>query len=53
MNNQRDVEIAKAYASMATPDVVINNGGGKNSGGLTNSLIQAEMAKKLINKPTK
>ncbi len=45
------IGIAEATAKMATPEVVIINGG-KNSGGndLTNSLIQAEMAKNLINK---
>lgn len=42
--------VAEAFAKMATPDVVINTGGGKGGGDLTNALIQAEMAKKLINK---
>lgn len=32
------------------PDVVIMGGDSKNGGNLTNSLIQAEMAKQLINK---
>ena len=51
MELDAQVEVAKAFATMTTPEVVINNGNGSNnSGGLTNALIQAEMAKKLINK---
>ena len=47
------IGIANATAKMATPEVVIitnGAGGSNNSSNLTNSLIQAEMAKKLINK---
>tara|TARA_R110000796_G_scaffold159388_3_gene276180 strand:- start:7113 stop:8498 length:1386 start_codon:yes stop_codon:yes gene_type:complete len=47
------IGIANATAKMATPDVVIitnGAGSGNNSSNLTNALIQAEMAKKLINK---
>lgn len=51
MQLDRDVAVAKAYSEMATPEVIINNGGSNSRGhDLTNSLIQAEMAKKLINK---
>ena len=47
------IGIANATAKMATPEVVIitnGAGSGNNSSNLTNALIQAEMAKKLINK---
>ena len=43
------VGVAAEFAKMETPQVVIN-GSDKNGGSLTNSLIQAEMAKQLINK---
>jgi regulator of protease activity HflC (stomatin/prohibitin superfamily) len=43
--------VAAEFAKMVGPQVVIMGQDGKNgSGNLTNSLIQAEMAKKLINK---
>lgn len=46
------IAVAEAFAKMATPGVVIVNGkDGKGGGDLTNALIQAEMAKKLLNKP--
>jgi len=45
------IGIAEATAKMETPEVVIINGSGKSGGSdLTSSLIQAEMAKNLINK---
>jgi len=46
------IGIAEATSKMATPEVVIINGGksGSGSADLTNSLIQAEMAKNLIKK---
>jgi hypothetical protein len=43
------VGVAEQFSKMATPQVVINGEGGKGND-LTNSLIQAEMAKRLINK---
>jgi hypothetical protein len=43
------IGVARELAKMATPQVVIMGDGGK-GGDLTNSLIQAEMAKNLINK---
>jgi hypothetical protein len=43
------VGVAAEFAKMETPQVVIN-GSDKNGGSLTNSLIQAEMAKQLIQK---
>ena len=42
--------VAEQFAKMQGPQVVIMGGDGKNGGNLTNSLIQAEMAKQLINK---
>ena len=51
-----DLELKKAtavaaeFAKMQGPQVVIMGQDGKNGGNLTNSLIQAEMAKQLINK---
>jgi hypothetical protein len=44
------VGVAEQFSKMATPQVVINGEGGKGGNDLTNSIIQAEMAKKLINK---
>lgn len=47
------VGVAEATAKMATPEVVIiQNGSGAKGSDLTNTLIQAEMGKKLLNKPT-
>lgn len=43
------VGVAEHFSKMNTPQVIINNEGGKGND-LTNSLIQAEMAKRLINK---
>jgi hypothetical protein len=40
------VDVAKAMSNMSTPTVVIN--GASSGGDLTNSLIQAEMAKRLL-----
>lgn len=42
--------VAAEFAKMQGPQVVIMGGDGKNGGSLTNSLIQAEMAKQLIQK---
>lgn len=44
------VGVAEQFSKMATPQVVINGEGGRGGNDLTNSIIQAEMAKKLINK---
>jgi hypothetical protein len=44
------VGVAEQFSKMATPQVVINGDGGRGGNDLTNSIIQAEMAKKLINK---
>lgn len=46
---QKATAVAREFAKMQGPDVVIMGGDSK-GGSLTNSLIQAEMAKKLINK---
>jgi hypothetical protein len=43
------VGVAEQFSKMATPQVIITGEGGKGND-LTNSLIQAEMARKLINK---
>lgn len=43
------VGVAEHFSKMNTPQVIINSEGGKGND-LTNSLIQAEMAKRLINK---
>lgn len=42
--------VAEAFAKMKTPEVIINSGDGKGGSDITNSLIQAEMAKQLLNK---
>lgn len=42
--------VAAEFAKMKGPEVLIMGQDGKNGGSLTNSLIQAEMAKSLINK---
>lgn len=42
--------VAEQFAKMTGPQVVIMGQDGKSGGSLTNSLIQAEMAKQLINK---
>lgn len=42
--------VAEAFAKMETPSVIINSGDGKGGSDITNSLIQAEMAKQLLNK---
>jgi hypothetical protein len=44
------VGVAEQFSKMATPQIVINGEGGRGGNDLTNSIIQAEMAKKLINK---
>lgn len=45
------IAVAEAFSKMQTPQVMIIGGkDGKDAGSLTNSLIQAEMAKKLLNK---
>lgn len=44
------IAIAEATSRMTTPEIVIITGGKSSGGDLTNSLIQAEMAKKLLNK---
>lgn len=43
------VGVAEHFSKMSTPQVIINGEGGRGND-LTNSLIQAEMAKRLINK---
>lgn len=48
------IAVAEAFSKMTTPEVMIINGkDGKDGGGLTNALIQAEMAKQLLNKNKK
>ena len=47
---EKATAVAREFAKMTGPQVVIMGQGGKDGGSLTNSLIQAEMAKKLINK---
>jgi len=42
--------VAKEFAKMSAPGVVIMGGNSKGGNNLTNSLIQAEMAKQLLNK---
>ena len=44
------IGVAAEFAKMSTPQVIINNDGNGKGGDLTNALIQAEMAKRLINK---
>ena len=44
------IGVAAEFAKMSSPSVVITGGDGKGGNDLTNALIQAEMAKKLINK---
>lgn len=44
-----EVGVAAELAKMATPQVIIN-GGGSGGNDITNSIIQAEMAKKLLEK---
>jgi hypothetical protein len=44
---QTKIGIAKVFKNMSTPQIVIN-GSSNSSGDLTNSLIQAEMAKRLL-----
>lgn len=47
---EKATAVAREFAKMQGPDVVIMGGDSKSGGSLTNSLIQAEMAKQLINK---
>ena len=42
--------VAREFAKMQGPEVVIMGGDSKSGGSLTNSLIQAEMAKQILNK---
>lgn len=47
---RRDSVTSANLSKMSTPQIVIMGADGKGGGDLTNSLIQAEMAKKLLNK---
>jgi len=47
---EKATAVAREFSKMAVPQVVIMGQEGKSGGSLTNSLIQAEMAKNLINK---
>lgn len=47
---QKATAVAKEFAKMSAPGVVIMGGDSKGGNNLTNSLIQAEMAKQLLNR---
>jgi hypothetical protein len=47
---QKATAVAREFAKMVGPQVVIMGGDSKSGGSLTNSLIQAEMAKQILNK---
>ena len=47
---EKATAVAREFAKMKSPEVVIMGGDSKSGGGLTNSLIQAEMAKQILKK---
>ena len=47
---EKATAVAREFSKMSSPGVVIMSGNGKDGGNLTNSLIQAEMAKQILNK---